>query len=1145
MRVRTTAAALLLRLPHQQDALAQAATFRQALTALAHATSALGPPPLDGVDPRAVESAAMLAVQRGYLDHLDFIDPGSGAVALYELSAAMPQSQLKRDLRRRVFTLLYKGHAGTFIPVATRIALGRAGPLSAPTLQARVALCLDLPLGSPLNVGPLALALTTRSTTHQRWILDPSTRALPARRTAALLYEHAAREAVFRFQLGDSQPRDALRDRRWGKALTRLLVDREPLVWRHAAVARGLLAAIDPELRQEVELALDPACTVAEWRRAAVSLVTSTVLGDEEAFRSVLSVLAGPIVRRDPGLPAAMVPGLSRVIEMEPDLARRMADQLAHTRRPDVAVAFAELIGRNRGERFAPHARQALAETLLGGGRKQSRVERSLTSRALQVLSGQLNEETDLISRVEQALITFEEQGAEQAYAVAQRAIAEAHEIASFIETTDPLQEETLAAAVASLVELDAGALEGSTLSNLLLLGRPPGDPAASVEPFECLQNRMSRWILDGVERAGEATWTRDGAMADQRRLLVLLHLVDVGSGEESDQERAPIVTRLQRSIRVLLGRLANDPDATVHRVLCAALARSFDAAVREGVTQASDLLLVVAMTLRDNFSVQVIAEASTTPDVAGPLLALSQFMSVEPIEPGESESASLVIDSLFSHSGASAEERRRINKLMALSRGLVGGGGYHAEALRRVFFRLGRSLERVALSHGQSELVEPQESGSPVLDDLSACCEEIAAMVRCSFLRVLGSKTWDLAGVESEVEFPSGLYELVERGLESRQAPGHDEIARAVEAMVTGLPEPLARAVEQVTFRIQRLPLTATNSTDVIPLSQRRAALPGWLLPRRAIGSFHVVRPLGSGGVSSVFLVRRLDERNNPKAEAFALKVPEYDPSTARSMSEQDFFQMFRDEAGALLALPAHENLARFVTFDLSARPKPILVMELIRGTPLDRLVRSRALTMPRVLTYLDGILAGLEAMHGVQVGHLDVKPSNVILREGRTPVLVDFGLSGRILRPGCGTIEYTCPEVLGVVAEGATASPMKADIYAFGCLTFEMLTGRTLFRADDELALVAQHVSHDGWLDDLAVMAQVPHMDRIANLIGSCLRHDPRKRPTANQLRAALTRAILPLTELEWPLSIPSRAQDGVPQLDGAGLSADRRGA
>src|SRR5690606_35577565 len=186
------------------------------------------------------------------------------------------------------------------------------------------------------------------------------------------------------------------------------------------------------------------------------------------------------------------------------------------------------------------------------------------------------------------------------------------------------------------------------------------------------------------------------------------------------------------------------------------------------------------------------------------------------------------------------------------------------------------------------------------------------------------------------------------------------------------------ARAIEQVCFRIQDLPQVSASERLAVPLASRRAVLPDWLLPRRAIGSFHVVRPLGSGGVSSVFLARRLEERNNPKAEAFALKVPEYDPSTARNMTEQEFFQMFRDEAGALLSLPVHENLARFVTFDLSARPKPILVMELIRGTPLDRLVRSRSLTMPRVISFLDGILSGLEAMHAVSVGHLDVKASN-----------------------------------------------------------------------------------------------------------------------------------------------------------------------
>ncbi len=90
---------------------------------------------------------------------------------------------------------------------------------------------------------------------------------------------------------------------------------------------------------------------------------------------------------------------------------------------------------------------------------------------------------------------------------------------------------------------------------------------------------------------------------------------------------------------------------------------------------------------------------------------------------------------------------------------------------------------------------------------------------------------------------------------------------------------------------------------------------------------------------------------------------------------------------------------------------------MELIRGLGLDRLVRSQSLTLERAFSYLEGILAALETMHSVGVGHLDLKPSNIILQDEETPVLVDFGLSGRQLRPGCGTLEYCAPEVLGVV--------------------------------------------------------------------------------------------------------------------------------
>jgi hypothetical protein len=87
-------------------------------------------------------------------------------------------------------------------------------------------------------------------------------------------------------------------------------------------------------------------------------------------------------------------------------------------------------------------------------------------------------------------------------------------------------------------------------------------------------------------------------------------------------------------------------------------------------------------------------------------------------------------------------------------------------------------------------------------------------------------------------------------------------------------------------------------------------------------------------------------------------------------------------------------------------------------------------------------------------------------------------------------------------------------------------MLTGQVLFSGGDELALVSKHVSHDGWLDELAQMSTLPRLDPLANLIGTCLRHDGKNRPTAPDLRNALTPALMPVAQMTWPLAIPSRA-------------------
>jgi serine/threonine protein kinase len=174
----------------------------------------------------------------------------------------------------------------------------------------------------------------------------------------------------------------------------------------------------------------------------------------------------------------------------------------------------------------------------------------------------------------------------------------------------------------------------------------------------------------------------------------------------------------------------------------------------------------------------------------------------------------------------------------------------------------------------------------------------------------------------------------------------------------------------------------------------------------------------------------------------------------------------------------------------------------------------------------YLDGILGGLEAMHGAGIGHLDVKPSNVILRDGETPVLVDFGLSGRQLRPGCGTLEYCAPEVIGVVPDGLHPIPQPADLYAFGCIAYEMLMAETLFIADGEMALLTLHVEHDGWPEKVARLGRDATFGDLGKLLARCLRRDPRKRPTAQQARAELASLAKRYRTLAWPLQIGARS-------------------
>jgi hypothetical protein len=344
---------------------------------------------------------------------------------------------------------------------------------------------------------------------------------------------------------------------------------------------------------------------------------------------------------------------------------------------------------------------------------------------------------------------------------------------------------------------------------------------------------------------------------------------------------------------------------------------------------------------------------------------------------------------------------------------------------------------------------------------------------------------------------------------------------ARAAEAT---LPRHLALIVTNALPRLSTLQVEEQASFEAIPLiSAKRVNLPDWLPPRRTLGGFYVLNQLGGGNVGTVFVVKRAEDRHKPDAERFALKVPEYNATVARTMSEKEFLKLFREEAGALLAIPEQQNVARFVTFDAGAKPKPILVMELIDGVSCERLISSASLDMRASIAILDGVLAGLEAMHAAGIAHLDVKPSNAIIRDGSgQPVLVDFGLAGRNIRPGCATLCYGAPEIWetapGALVDTAASA---ADVYAFGCFAFEVLTSRTLFDGNSDVGIISAHITHDGLPEPIQRLAQVPALQPLSTFLYNCLRYEPADRASVARLREELGHLRSAVESLPWPLT------------------------
>lgn len=267
-------------------------------------------------------------------------------------------------------------------------------------------------------------------------------------------------------------------------------------------------------------------------------------------------------------------------------------------------------------------------------------------------------------------------------------------------------------------------------------------------------------------------------------------------------------------------------------------------------------------------------------------------------------------------------------------------------------------------------------------------------------------------------------------------------------------------------------------------------------LAPGTRLGPYDIVAPLGAGGMGEVYRAR--DTR---LGRDVALKVL---PAAFAHASER--MVRFEREAKVLASLN-HPNIASIYGLEESNGVRA-LVMELVEGRTLAERIKQGPIALDEALPIAKQIAEGLEYAHNRGIIHRDLKPSNIKLRADGAVKILDFGLakalegevteeesqnsptlSAAATRAGLllGTAAYMSPEQ----ARGKRVD-RRADIWAFGCVLYEMLTGRGTFSGETTSDILACVIRAEP--DWAALPASTT--PRIRELLLRCLQKDARQR-------------------------------------------------
>ena len=258
--------------------------------------------------------------------------------------------------------------------------------------------------------------------------------------------------------------------------------------------------------------------------------------------------------------------------------------------------------------------------------------------------------------------------------------------------------------------------------------------------------------------------------------------------------------------------------------------------------------------------------------------------------------------------------------------------------------------------------------------------------------------------------------------------------------------------------------------------------------------GSYRIDRVIGEGGFGVVYECTELELRRT-----VAIKVLRPGP-----MSEREIAQ-FSSE-GQNLASLNHPNVVHIYRLG-SWEERPYIVMEFVGGITLRQLMNRERIEVRRLLEVMMQVAAGLGAIHGVSIVHRDLTPNNIMVTEDGVAKILDLGLSktanglptmqsrGYLV----GTLSYIAPEQVDGRPTG-----FQAEIFTFGMILYEALTGTHPFRAEHPMSLLYNVVHRE----PEPLTAHLPDApEALTTLVSRCLEKDPEKRPSGmDEVRLAL---------------------------------------